>query len=242
MATAQTVRMTLRFVTKTDIWTVEHPAAKRALAPSENWRLKSIQDAMAIERLATLEGRIVGEIGGGDSRVLPLLAERNTCYNIDPFDGSGGGLTKVVTQAGVTTIRGAVGAPLDWPDASFDVLFSISVVEHVPQPSITAFFDDCARLLRPGGTLLHLIDVYLDDAGPRRLHLAERIGAYRAPFETWLEASGPVIELKAARFSCAFATNPDFTMQRWNISNPNLADKRAISQSCSLLMEGRKRT
>lgn len=233
--------MTLRFVTKTDIWTLEHPAAQRALAPSENWRLKSIQDAMAIGRLAEIEGRIVGEIGGGDSRVLPLLAERNTCFNIDPFDGSGSGPTKVAALPGVTTIRGAVGTPLDWPDASFDVLFSISVVEHVPQQTITAFFDDCARLLRPGGTLLHLIDVYLDDAGPRRPHIVERITAYRAPFETWLEGSGPVIEVAAARFSCAFATNPDFTMQRWNVSNPNLAHKRAISQSCSLLMEGRKR-
>ncbi len=233
--------MTLRFVSKTDIWSLQDPTARQTLAPSANWRLKSIQDAVTIERLSGTEGLDIGEIGGGDSRVLPLLAAKNRCFNIDPFDGSGGGLKDVVAMDDVTTIRGTVGEPLDWPAASFDILFSISVIEHVPLAQTRAFFEDCARLLRPGGLMLHLIDFYLDDQGERNKHSAARIEHYRAAFDAWLEPTGTLIGPDGARFSCSFATNPDFIMQRWNAMKPALTETRSNAQSCALLMEGRKR-
>jgi SAM-dependent methyltransferase len=42
---------------------------------------------------------------------------------------------------------------LRWPidDASIDLAISVSVLEHVPDP--TAFFDEAARVLKPGGFL-----------------------------------------------------------------------------------------
>lgn len=232
----------LRFVTKSELWSLESAPALKRLAPDINWHLKNIQDAVAIERLHRLRGLVIGEIGGGNSRVLPTLAEGNRCFNIDRFEGAaatGLGPREPPKIGGVTPIIGFVGEPLDWPDESFDVLFSISVVEHVPAPKLPAFFEDCRRLLKPGGRMLHLIDVYVED-GPDR-HLAARVEAYRAQFSSWLESGEPLIENKDLRFSCAFATNPDDAMAEWNKAAPKLAAKRAVSQSCSLIMEGGRR-
>jgi SAM-dependent methyltransferase len=233
--------MTLRFCTKAEIWSLESAEARDRLAQTADWRLKTIQDAVAMDRLIGLKGLDIGEIGGGASRVLPLLGVDNRCFNIDPFDGSGFGLNKVVTTENVTTIVGAVGGPLAWPANAFDLLFSISVVEHVPTEALPAFFDDCRRLLRPNGLMLHLIDIYIDDAGARRANTKARMQAYHAPFETWLEPTGKVMAVAEARFSCAFATNPDPVMAQWNKLSPGLRSVREQSQSCVLLLEGSKR-
>lgn len=44
----------------------------------------------------------------------------------------------------------------DVPDASVDIILSNSVLEHVIDPR--AFFSDCRRVLRTGGTMLHMVD------------------------------------------------------------------------------------
>ena len=41
--------------------------------------------------------------------------------------------------------------PLPFMDASFDVITSISVFEHVVPPADKELFDDCRRLLKPNG-------------------------------------------------------------------------------------------
>ncbi len=232
----------LRFVVKSDIWSATSEAARARLKPELYWHLKNIQDAVAIERLIELRDATIGEIGGGDSRLLPLLARKNRCFNIDRFDGdpaAGMGPRAVPNMPDVKAIIGFVGDPLDHPDDSFDLLFSVSVVEHVPVDKLDAFFTDCRRLLRPDGRMLHLIDVYLEDT-PNH-HLARRIEKYRAPFGSWLEAQGPVIAAADQKFSCAYATNPDHMMAWWNELVPRLAEKRAVAQSCTLIMDGWKR-
>ena len=56
-------------------------------------------------------------------------------------------------------------------DASFDYIFSISVVEHVETEDLEAFFRDSLRMLKIGGKFLHAIALLSKinyDVGPSR--------------------------------------------------------------------------
>jgi SAM-dependent methyltransferase len=122
----------------------------------------------------------------------------------------------------------------------FDFVVSVSVVEHVPLDSINAFFGDCARVLKPGGRMIHAIDTYLFD--PRDGSLAhvfqERIQAYLSLAERpdlgIKLVEKPRID-KDVRFSCRYATVPDNVLHEWNLKRPS--NKRAIGQVVSIKSE-----
>src|SRR5687767_1836788 len=44
-------------------------------------------------------------------------------------------------------------APLPFPDTTFDAVYHSHVLEHLPHAEAPAFLRDCARVLRPGGTI-----------------------------------------------------------------------------------------
>ncbi len=206
--------------------------------------LKSIQDAWILAQLADAGGLRICEVGGGACRALARLAERrgllrgarNECWNVDRFEGAGNGPVEAPEIPGVRHVRANMGEfSAELADASFDVIFSISVLEHVPCDKLADCFADMARLLRPGGRMLHAIDLYVDDE-PRP---SAPVEAYRAAAMdpklglSWIEA--PKIEA-AVRFRSDFATNSVQELALWNESGPTLRDRRAVSQSCSIVM------
>ena len=109
----------LKFVTKEDYWSVldqekvdqsmlsrlfDQMGKTTDFQKKIPWHLKSIQDSIALSYLQNCEELEIGEIGGGNSRVLPELCAKNTCYNIDEFLGAGSGPTKRRSINGVTNI------------------------------------------------------------------------------------------------------------------------------------------
>jgi cyclopropane fatty-acyl-phospholipid synthase-like methyltransferase len=50
---------------------------------------------------------------------------------------------------------------MSWPHSYFDVLYSVSAVEHMQAGSLPAFFADCHRMLKMGGMMIHLIESIL---------------------------------------------------------------------------------
>ncbi|WP_306253043.1 hypothetical protein [Parvularcula sp. IMCC14364] len=85
----------LRFITKKEYWKIIQDGIEEQLHPSgKPWHLKDIQDAVAAHYLLPTRGLKIAEIGGGKSRVLQSLSERNDVYNIDKFDGSNNGPKK----------------------------------------------------------------------------------------------------------------------------------------------------
>lgn len=212
----------------------------RGLADKKARNLKSIQDAFILSQLRRYQGLRICEVGGGDSRVLQRLATRNTCVNVDKLEGAGNGPMAASAIAGVEVVSAYLG---DFDprleDGSFDAVFSISVLEHVPDDRLQDCFMDMARILRPGGLMLHAIDLYVgDDIKPNpRVKAYAQCATHPELGLKWVDP--PVIEEKVG-FRCDYASNSDQQMASWNEKRERLAKIRALTQSCSLKMALRK--
>ena len=111
------------------------------------------------------------EIGGGEPIVSGLLSELG--YNVtlvDPYDGFGNGpidYERYVEQfPHVRIVREYLrpGLPGLVP-GSFDGIFSISVLEHVPSDALRSCFEAITEFLAPNGLSIHCFDFILQGAG-----------------------------------------------------------------------------
>tara|TARA_R110002072_G_scaffold73069_14_gene174299 strand:- start:4274 stop:4951 length:678 start_codon:yes stop_codon:yes gene_type:complete len=181
-------------------------------ATESNITLKGIQDGWTLKQLANVKGKRIMEVGGGDSRILPLL-DGNERWNVDKFEGVGQGPTKAQEVGGVTVIRSFLGE-FDAALPCVDIIFSISVIEHIPFAAYADTFADMARCLLPGGRLLHTIDLPLSHVSLS--HSDERIRLLRDAVEgsglSWM--TQPVIA-PGQMFESDMASNSDVSAYRW---------------------------
>lgn len=212
---------------------------EKKIADPRNHTLKGIQDAWVLSLLSGKSGLKIAEVGGGRSRILQSLnKEGNECWNIDKFEGVGAGPKGVPEMAGIKVVPLYLGGfDETLPSNYFDVVFSISVVEHVPNANLDNFFADCCRILKPGGILIHAIDLYISDE-PEDIQVIKlyRQALKKLEFE-WFT---PPQATKNVTFECSFASNSDLTMHQWNQIAPNLRKKREITQSVVLKLAGFK--
>jgi len=189
-----------------------------------------------MQALSGLEGLTIGEIGGGASRVLPELAKKNSCFNIEPFEGADNGPQGEVKLPGVTNIPAIIGkTSSEIEDGKFDVLFSISVVEHINDDDFQAFYDDCIRILKPGGRMYHAVDMYIaSDPTP---FWRNRFEMYRNSVQKREDVT-PLGECFDGElvFTPDIASNPDNIMYGWRQISPALDDLRQMAQSVSIKM------
>lgn len=232
----------LRFVTKEEYFVLDDLSYPTRLGwkPS-TWRLKTIQDCIALREIERKQFTVIAEIGGGNSRILKLLDKKDIkCLNIEDFQGSGQGPTEEVHIPGVQNMVCKVGQSSSLiQDSSIDFIFSISVLEHVPDENIIQFFEDTARILRPGGTVLHLIDAYVHSSSDKNSRIHERIKNYRSAVEiSNLKFEDPenVLNPEGISFHTSLATNSDYVIANWNRLVPKLKKTRCEYQSCTLLM------
>jgi SAM-dependent methyltransferase len=54
-------------------------------------------------------------------------------------------------------------AKMSFPDASFDLVYSFNVLEHIPDPR--AVFKEIRRVLKPGGVVFSFIHLFTSDSG-----------------------------------------------------------------------------
>lgn len=241
----------LRLVTKEDFWCALDDGFMLSDSwDMDHWRnfsIKQIQDAVLLSLLRDANGLDILEIGGGHSRTLPHLCQRNRCTNADPVEGMGHGPVGVdpseVPWRHVFRAAGDLSAEL--PDASFDVVYSISVLEHVPADAWDLVWEDMARVLKPGGRMVHLVDVYLADfdrKSPRSVSMANalRDRLERALKRADMKPAGAIVSDAEMFFRGAYATNPDLIMHTWNQMAPVLKEFRAEAQGCSFLLEATK--
>jgi len=226
-------------VSKQQLWDAWDREIHNDLASDRRFQLKVIQDTVVYDQLKDIKDKDIAEIGGGGSRILRRLNKDNRCRNIEKFEGEHGGPDGVVTIENVENVYVFLGefSP-ELKDESLDVIFSISVIEHVPDDALEDFFQDGMRILRPGGLWIHAIDLYLSN-NPGKI-TRERFEAYRKWMTNGqLTPTGNVYE-GPLKFSCEMATNPDDEMYRWNQAAPQYKQSRLSNQSVSILLAGRK--
>lgn len=205
--------------------------------------MKTVQDIYLYHRLCNERGKRMLEAGGGNSRILRLLRRENECWLVDRFEGLGHGPRRIPFMPGVHIVRDYIGEfNPSLVDGGFDFVFSISVVEHIPLEYLDKFFVDCARLLKPGGRMIHLIDTYVYDPADRdadgREEFARRIDKYleytNRP-ELGLRLAGPAAINSDFTFSCRYASLPDNMLYYWQKAVPSI--KREIAQLVSIKAE-----
>jgi SAM-dependent methyltransferase len=119
----------------------------------------SLQVGAGVARFLSLAGRLSGRVldyGCGPGHLLDhLLSGPVEAWGVDlslaAVEAANRGL------AGRPGWRGAtVGAalPTGFPAGSFDLVTCIEAVEHMPEDTLHQLFDECRRLLVPGGALL----------------------------------------------------------------------------------------
>jgi hypothetical protein len=111
------------------------------------------------------------EIGGGEPIVSGFLSELGYDVTLaDPYDGFGNGPTDyeryVTLFPHVKLIREYFRPGMRaLPPGSFDAIFSVSVLEHIPPTSIPTYFEAIAEFLTPQGISIHCFDFILQGNG-----------------------------------------------------------------------------
>jgi Methyltransferase domain len=231
----------LRFVDKDEYWRAEDAGILKLVDyDPEYWHIKQVQDVMLLKCIGDASGKAIVEAGGGKSRVLGTLARKNACLNVDELKGKDGGPIRGVDDKNVRHIFGRIGqTQAEIPDSSQDYVFSISVVEHIPSSELKGFFDDIARMLAPGGQMIHFIDCYLRAPGEDNAGEQSRYDYYRQVFDgARFRAYDPkdILAREAIGFHPRLASNPDRIMNMWNQDNPKMRPDRVESQGCTWML------
>lgn len=77
----------------------------------------------------------------------------------------------------VTFVRDLLGKfSKELPDNYFDLVYSVSVIEHIPHEVLPSVFEDTFRILKPGGIVSHSYDVYYKQSTKEVFNAYENAG------------------------------------------------------------------
>jgi SAM-dependent methyltransferase len=205
--------------------------------------MKTVQDTYIYHLLRYEKGKKIVEAGGGNSRVLRLLRNTNECWLVDRFEGMGKGPRRKPFLPKVRIVQDYPGEfNPQLPDGYFDFVFSISVAEHIPLDYLDNFFRDCARLLKPGGRMIHAIDTYVYDQADRQTYSLEEMAQGTRKYLEFADRPDLGIHLvEQAKinadfvFSCRYASLPDNMLYKWQQNQSTI--KHEIGQLVSIKAE-----
>jgi 2-polyprenyl-3-methyl-5-hydroxy-6-metoxy-1,4-benzoquinol methylase len=98
-----------------------------------------------------VSGKRVLEIGFGEGFGADYLAE--TAREVVGVDIAPGNIPRAQAKYPRPNLRFALikGTRLDFPNASFDVVGSFQVIEHIPEPELPVYLGEIRRVLAPDG-------------------------------------------------------------------------------------------
>jgi hypothetical protein len=151
--------------------------------------LKDVQRPWAFKTISALlpPGAHLCEVGAGTPYVAAALFEAGYRVTIvDPYDGSGNGPKEYETYCKqfpqLTFVRQQFGPEMpELHASSFDAIYSISVIEHIPLPGIDSLVAGAQKYLKEGGLQVHAIDTVV--AGPGDKYHLQLLGHFLQYYE-----------------------------------------------------------
>ena len=135
--------------------------------------LKNVQRPWAVKAILAnvARGSRLLEVGAGVPEVAAMLVELGFRVTaVDPYEGEAGGPVDCPAIAraypGVELCQTRFDASAGgFPAASFDAVYSISVLEHLPPESVGDVFAGIREVLRPSGFSIHCVDHVIEGDG-----------------------------------------------------------------------------
>ena len=161
-----------------------------------NGDMKDVQRPWALKAIigrVPRGGRLL-EIGAGHPLVASALAGLGyDVVVIDPYDGRNRGPDSFdaiqAAHPAVRFVRGLFPQDLRPEHGSFDCIYSISVLEHLPEEGLDEACEAVFRLLAPGGWSIHAVDhVHRGRGSEQHLAKLRRIAAAHGITEAELDS------------------------------------------------------
>jgi SAM-dependent methyltransferase len=142
---------------------------ERDASASNAWGLKAMGRLFCVDKILQLRPKKILEVGGGSTTFFDEHFGTATEYwmidngAFDPWNRFNEVLKK---RQNTHFVRGLLGEfKSELPDSYFDLVFSVSVLEHVPTERKGDVYRDMFRILGPGGFIVHSIDIPKQDKG-----------------------------------------------------------------------------
>jgi ubiquinone/menaquinone biosynthesis C-methylase UbiE len=110
------------------------------------------------------------DIGCGFGKSTRPIAARFPAASVDAIDLSAPCLQVAALSTDNVRFRQMDAASTDYPDAHFDLVTSTMVLHEMPPPVIERTLAEAARVLKPGGRMVHLDFHHLRDPFARFIH------------------------------------------------------------------------
>lgn len=159
--------------------------AERGSDKSFTWGLKQMGTLFCYERIALERPARVLEVGAGCNTFFDEhIGNRCEYWMIHDanFVGAERFNAAAATRGHTNFVNGLLGHSSEkLPDDYFDVVFSISALEHVPRADKESVYGEIFRVLRKGGLSLHSIDLPSNHAARQEFDIMARKGFAMSP-------------------------------------------------------------